>query len=129
MAYNTRIEIMESYIRIEVSGERPRGREAEPSLEIWKEVAGFCEEHPKHAILAVQNLSGRLPAGAAYQIGTSLDTVGIPRRTKIALVDLNIESLPDNLFSATVAQNRGYQGRVFSNEADAVQWLLEKTTG
>ena len=71
------------------------------------------------------NLGGRLPTMAGYQIATTLDNIGIPRRTRIALVDLNSDSRQDNEFAATVAVNRGYMARIFSSEEDALKWLLE----
>jgi hypothetical protein len=125
MGYESVITVERSYIRVELSGERERGREAEDSLRVWEEVIQILKESGIHAILAVLNLDGRLPTMAGYQIATTLDTIGIPRRTRIALVDLNSDSRPDNEFAATVAVNRGYMARIFSSEEDALKWLLE----
>jgi len=126
MPYSTTIESRDSYIFVHVSGQRQRGSEADDSLQIWKQVASLCREKNTRGLLTVLDIGGRLPASAAYQIVTTLESIGVPRQLVVALVDLNAESLQDNLFSETVALNRGYRVRVFGDEQEALQWLLEK---
>ena len=43
---------------------------------------------------------------------------------RIAFVDRNADELPMMQFGETVARNRGIDGRVFANEADAEAWLM-----
>jgi len=124
MAYDIRMEIREGYLRVDVSGKREPGKEAERSIESWKDVARICKEHDLHAVLTILNLSGRLPVFAAYDIISTLSDVGLRGRYKLAVVDLNDASREDNLFAETVARNRGFSVRTFSNEEDALAWML-----
>jgi len=126
MVYEASITIEEFYVRVELSGERERGREAEDSLRVWEEVIQVLKENDLQAILSILSLGGRLPTMAGYQIATTLDKIGIPRQTRIALVDLNSDSRSDNEFAATVAVNRGYLARTFCSEEQALEWLLEE---
>lgn len=124
MSYHIVMEIREDYLRVEVSGHRDPGDEVARSLESWRKVANICREHDIRAVLTILNLSGRLPILAAYNIGTSLSETGLPKSTRFAVVDMNEDSREGNLFSETVATNRGYVGRVFANEDAALAWLL-----
>ncbi len=53
-----------------------------------------------------------------------IDEFGWSKHFRLALVDLNEESLKNNLFSETAAVNRGLQVLAFDNEPEAKDWLL-----
>jgi hypothetical protein len=55
----------------------------------------------------------------------SEEEFGWSRRFKLAIVDVNEDSRKDNLFTETVAVNRGYNVKIFDNENDAKEWLLQ----
>jgi hypothetical protein len=84
-----------------------------------------CRSHGVNKLLAVFKMTGRLPATDAHEIFSNPEEYGWSRDIKVAVVDENPESQEDSLFSETVAVNRAYNTRVFEDETDAREWLLD----
>ena len=124
MPYKVNIEDKKNYLRIEISGDRSPGQEATESKAFWSQVAELCSEKNVDKILTISTLTGRLPAMQAFEIAHSPQSFGWDWRLKVAFVDLNEESRQDNLFTETVAVNRGYRAKIFDNEEDAKAWLF-----
>lgn len=124
MPYQVHIETQGDHIRVNVSGTRIPGHEVADSVNTWKQVADVCRDTGIEKILAVFLLEGRLSPIDAYDIAARADEFGWSHAFKMAVVDLNKETLEDNLFAETVAVNRAYQIMVFDNEAEATDWLL-----
>lgn len=125
MPYDYKIEKQADYLLVEVSGNREHGREVIDSLMGWKKVAEMCHVKKLHKVLTVLKLTGRLPTFSAYEIGSVPDTFGWGHKFKGAIVDLNKESIEDNRFGETVANNRGYRIKIFDNVEDAKEWLAQ----
>lgn len=124
MPYEHRIEIKANYLYVKVTGNRERGNEVADSMNGWKMIAEKCQKENLHKVLTVLQLSGRLPVMSAYSIAGLASQLDSARKCKIALVDLNKDSLKDNQFGETVAINRGIRLKTFDNEEDAEKWLL-----
>ena len=124
MPYEFSIDNKESYIRVNVSGERIEGRELEDIISVWSAVTDKCREWSINKVLAVFQLTGRVPVMASYDIVDSAKEFGWSKRFRLALVDCNEASRQDNLFTETVAVNRFYPFLVVDNEPDAKGWLL-----
>ena len=75
-------------------------------------------------ILVISRATGRIPTLEGYEVAGHSEEFGWSRDYKLALVDLNEESLQDNLFAETVAVNRGFNVKVFDNVKEAEIWLL-----
>lgn len=124
LPYDVTIIDKDRYVRVEVAGVRTPGQEAEDGIAVWRQVAEHCRERRMSRILAVVDLSGRLPTLAAYKMGQSPESFGWRRNFKLAVVGANEPSHRDNLFTETVAVNRGYTVRIFDDEQPARDWLL-----
>lgn len=124
MPYQVHIKTQGDHIRALVSGTRAPGHEVEDSVHTWKQVANACRDTGIEKILAVFELEGRLSPIDAYDIVARTEEFGWSHAFKMAVVDLNKETLEDNLFAETVAVNRAYEIMVFDNEAEATDWLL-----
>lgn len=124
MPYEVQINALGDHVRVHVSGVRIPGREVEDSVGTWKQVADVCRETGIEKILTIFEIEGRLSPIDAYDIVARTKEFGWSHAFKMALVDLNPESLDDNVFAETVAVNRAYQIMVFDNEAEARDWLL-----
>jgi hypothetical protein len=124
MPYDVQTETQDDHVRVNVSGIRIPGQEVEDSVRAWKQVADACRSSGLEKILTIFELEGRLSPIDAYDIVARTEEFGWSHAFKLAVVDLNKESLEDNLFAETVAVNRAYQVMVFDNEADATDWLL-----
>ena len=125
MPYKIKIQEKSDYLRIEISGDRSPGQEASEAIEFWSQVAKLCREKNIDNVLTISTLTGRLPTLQAFEIAQSPESFGWDWRFKVAFVDLNEESRQDNLFTETVAVNRGYRAKIFDNEDDAKTWLFD----
>ena len=126
MPYDFSIEEEEDYIRVSVSGDRIKGKEVEDIFPVWSSVADKCRERNINKVLAVFQLTGSVPTMGSYNVVTKAEEFGWSRCFRLAIVDLNEVSRQNNLFTETVAVNRGYQVFIFDNEQHAKDWLLSK---
>jgi hypothetical protein len=124
MAYDYKIEDKQQYIRVEISGRRIPGKQLEEIIPIWSEAVQTCQEKNTLKLLAVLNLTGKVTTIDSYAVVQSADSFGWLREIQVAMVELNQEPEQNNLFTETVAVNRGYQLKVFRNEQDGLNWLL-----
>lgn len=128
MSIEYRIEAVQGFIRLDVSGEWTYGSEAREAKQVWRQVADACKEQGFERILAVFDVPGRLPTFAAYDIASDPESLGFNHRYKVALVYTYQERFDSNLFSETVAVNRGFKVKAFIDESDAQNWLLGQTS-
>jgi hypothetical protein len=124
MPYDFNIDVKQDHIRVEVIGHRSKGKEFEDAVRVWSQEADVCREKEINRVLAISKVTGQLPTIAAYDIAEPPGSFGWSQRFKFAYVDLNEESRNENVFSETVAINRGYNVKLFDNEQDAKEWLL-----
>lgn len=120
MAYDYKIEDKQQYIRVEISGERIPGRAIKDIVPIWAETLDICREKKTNKLLAILKLTGEVTKIGSYNIVTLADRYGWDRQLQVALV----EPEKNNLFTETIAVNRGYQLKIFESEQDALTWLL-----
>ena len=125
MPYDCNIENRGDHIRVEISGERVRGKEVDDIIRVLFEVIEFCRNTGISRILAISKLNGRIPTLTAFNITESLKKIGWEKNFKLANVIMDNESKEDSRFGETVALNRGFPYRVFDNEQDAKMWLLQ----
>jgi hypothetical protein len=125
MPYETTFEPFEHYARIEISGDRRPGHEVADAIQSGREVSTHCKSHGITKLLVIFKMTGRLPAADAHEIYSNPEAFGWSRDIKVALVDENPESQQDSLFSETVAVNRAYDIRVFDDQDEALEWLLD----
>lgn len=118
-AYTLRFEQCPGYVRAHVRG----GHDSvDISLAYWTEIARFCREEEVRAVLVIEELAERAAVLDIYEVASGLVALGFAN-IRIAFVDRNVDELPMMQFGETVARNRGIDGRVFANEADADAWL------
>ncbi len=123
--YDVSIEAKDGYIEVGISGTRVPGRAVEDSVGLWGQVAEACRKAGVERILAVFNVVGHLSPVDAYDIVARTKEFGWSHAFRMAVVDLNKDTLEDNLFAETVAANRAYQIMVFDNVPEAEEWLLD----
>jgi len=126
MPYEATIEPFEDYIRVEVTGDRRPGHEVNDAVQAGRQIMAACRSHGVHKLLLIFKMTGRLPATDAHEIYSNPEEYGWSRDIKVAVIDENPESKEDSLFSETVAVNRAYDTRVFEDETEAREWLLDK---
>lgn len=124
MAYDLKLEAKPGYLRVVISGTRQAGQEVSAGQDAWRQLGAYCLPRQITRVLIVSQLEGPLPTLAAFQLGSSGETFGWDRSIHVAFVDRNLASQDSNLFAETVAVNRGYRLKVFSEETEATTWLL-----
>ena len=96
----------------------------EISVRTWTQVADLCREHQCFKVLGLANTTTPMEAVDGYDIARLFRELEIPNRIRIAWVESNAEAADIASFIELVITNRGYTGRVFSNEAEARAWLF-----
>ena len=125
MPYQVVIQENPDHIRVKVSGQRTRGQEVRDSIDALVQVVDVCQKKGITRILMIWDIPGRLSTMSAYDLADSAPEWGWDRRLKLAIVHLYAESLESNLFTETVAVNRGFRVKMFDDEHEARSWLLE----
>jgi hypothetical protein len=125
MRFRLTIEHADGYLRFEVSGERVPGELTAEMLEVWSRVAEACRASGVDRVIGINRLTGPVPTLEAFQIGEQVPRVLGPSVRKLAFVVLGgEEAVRANQFFENVAVNRGLMGRVFDDEAAALDWLV-----
>jgi hypothetical protein len=123
MSYQIEYEIKPGYLSARMSGERTM----EAIVNGTKEMVGKGGELQQTRLLVdIRDLSGQLQMMESYDIVTreypKIERTGIQRA---AILD-RVTSDPKQLaFFETVALNRGFNIRMFTDPKSAMAWLLE----
>ena len=124
MSYQVELQRCPDYIRAEVTGVRQPVQAVSDAHLVGRQIVAECRDTGIEKILLVLQLTGRMTALDAYEIVVDSQEYGWSRSFRLAYVDLNTDSCSDSLFTETVAVNRAFQLKVFDNEHDATEWLL-----
>lgn len=124
MSYEIDIEQHETHVRVRATGERRTGDAAVEAGQVGKKIVELCTKTDIFKVMVVLNLRGRLSAVDSMEIVDQSKGYGWDHRFKLAFVDTNDASAEDVKFTETVAVNRAYQVRQFTDEDEALTWLL-----
>ena len=118
-------EAKPDHLRVEVAGERVEGRYMQEMISGWSRVAEECRAKGIHRMLVINRLTGRSPSADAYQIASAVPSLFQGLSVRMAQVVIGDEgSKRVNKFAEDVAVNRGFEARMFGDEASALGWLL-----
>ena len=126
MPYELDIQLRENHVRVHVTGERRTGDAAFEAGQAGQHIVEFCRNAEVYRVLVVLNLSGRLSAIDSYEIVDQSKEYGWDFNYRLALVATNEDSADDVKFTETIAVNRAYSVKQFTDEAIALEWLLEE---
>ena len=108
-----------------MTGTRRYGDAAVEAGNVGRKIVELCRKVNICRVLVVLNLRGRLTTVDSLDIVTQSREYGWDFAFKLAFVDTNKDSAEDVKFTETVAVNRSYTVKAFTNEAEAVDWLLD----
>ena len=126
MPYEVDIELLDNHVRVYVTGERRTGDAAFEAGQAGQHIVEFCRNSEVYRVLVVLNLGGRLSAIDSYEIVDQSKEYGWDFNYRLAFVATNEDSADDVKFTETIAVNRAYSVKQFSDEAEALEWLLEE---
>lgn len=118
--YELTLEPRDGYLRAFV-----RGNLAAPEtrVEAWTEIIAHCRAGTWKKLLVVQISPGNSTPTDAFVSSRGIAAIGLDG-IKIAFADLDPANFENNQFGETVAANRGVNARVFTNEDEALEWLI-----
>jgi hypothetical protein len=117
-AYKVTLENRKEYLYALITGERDS---YDVTMGAVTDIAAACKVRSARKLLVEHQIAGRLSALDIYRIATQLpDLFG---GVDVGFV-IRLATTPENpQFLENVARNRGGQGRLFGNVADAEAWL------
>ena len=125
MSYESRLQVLEDVIRVDVRGHRSADSTVANAGQIGRDVVEKCRESGIDRILLVLYLSGRFSPLEAFEMVSDAMNYGWSYRFRLAIVNLDAASLDDTHFTETIAVNRCFDMKVFDNEHDGLEWLRE----
>ncbi len=129
MALELSHKVHEDYLEVEIAGKRVPKLEYEESLILWKSIFELCEKYDKKNILAKLKARGRMPMRGRITYAFNLEEIGWQKHHKVAGITLTSQLKNDVPLVAEFASRVGYNTKLFSNEADALDWLQEYSVG
>lgn len=129
MALELSHEVHEDYLEVEIAGKRVPQLEYEESLILWKSIFELCEKYNKKNILAKLKARGRMPMRGRITYAFNLEEIGWQKHHKVAGIVLTSQLKNDVSLVANFASSVGYNTKLFSNEADALDWLHRYSVG
>lgn len=108
------------YIQVFSNGDK----NYEFSSRLWTNVVETCGKHNCFKILGIANTSNPHETSEGFAHAELFWDLGINHEFSIAWVEQNTESFDAVYFIETVLRNRGMNVRLFSDIAEAKDWLL-----
>lgn len=118
-ALSAHFENRDEYLYVRIDG---RGS-YEQQKEIWEQIADELKASSHFRLLVEQTSQTNLDMSDVFQLSADVAAMGLDD-CKSAYVDPNESNADINEFAETVAINRGFNGKVFTNIDEAVAWLL-----
>ena len=124
MPYEIDFQLRDNYLRVHVTGDRRDGDAAIEAGHAGRQIVEHCRDAKIHRVMIILDLRGPLSAFDSLEMVTQSREYGWDHTFKLAFVDTDIESVKYARFTETVAVNRSYSVKAFTDEADAVDWLI-----
>lgn len=117
--YELEFQPTAEYLRVFATGDL-----SDPYIRIgaWKKIIKECRDRDEDTLLVVQDALGNKTAMDAYVSSEGIVALGL-NGIQIAFVDLNPVYFENNQLGELMANNRGAFAKVFTTEADALDWL------
>jgi hypothetical protein len=116
--YEIQYEETKGFLSASISGDTDS---AATSIAYWNEIAAECRKRGHKRMLVVEHFRKEAPLGDVFVVASKIPE--IVRGLTVAFVDEVLAEYENNRFAENVAVNRGGSGRVFKDEASAVEWL------
>ena len=93
------------------------------SRQYWQEVADACKENGVKKVLVEEDIAELVSMSVMFRLVSELGQIGLTG-IKVAFVDRQLDHASLNELGILVGINRGLIGKAFSNQRDAVEWLM-----
>ena len=119
--YKLKFEERPSYLYVRVEGSERRPSRAADYL---KEITSECRRSDCSRVVIEKHVLGRLAMWDIFSVATGFPLMG-SKLTKIAVVDEHLKRSERNEFSVMVGRESGLDLHVFTNVAEAENWVLD----
>ena len=121
---------MESEIAITFEGEYVKAvangeKNFDFQTKLWTDIVEVCRENKCLKVLGVAYTTKPLRTMEAYKTAGLFRDIGVTHEYRISWVEKNSEWYDTPYFVETVLVNRGFTARLFPDEAQATEWLLD----
>ena len=114
------------YLEFHIRGNRLVGKEAEETAAIAAEIFSVSLETGHTNILILADIPQRLPLGSQIDFSMNMESIGITKDHRIALLALHDEVFMSSQLIVGYLNNQGYTVQLFRNKDKARRWLLPK---
>ena len=118
--YDLSFEVRDRYLYAYVAGEHDT---YEICAAYWGEISEKLAKLGIDKVMIVEDIVEESPLADVYNLASQLPDMGF-RGIAIAFVDRYSTHQELNDFGVLVGSNRGLNGKAFSDEAEAEEWLL-----
>ena len=122
MSYQIKLDVLNSYVRVEVSGTRIPGQIPQNTLLVWQEVASACRKHQINHVLAVFNLEGQRTVTDTLKIFEGIKPWVWPE-LMMAYINSQNSYQTNNAIIEQIARTQGITFQAFSSEQQGIRWL------
>lgn len=119
--YRLTFEHRDGYLYAYVEGEHDS---YEISKQYWLEVAAEVVRTKAPRVLIDENIVESASIAEVFRLSSEIPSMGFGA-TRVAFVDRYLEQNEINEFAELVAVNRGLNGKIFNDEAMAIDWLMK----
>lgn len=117
--------VFPDYLDVSIKGNRTPGEELQEMIRIWQDIFKLSHENEKMYILSRNKAQGKFPLNAQISMALRMEDMGCTKSHKVACLAYSTELFDDQQLIVKYAQAQGYNGQLFSDEKDAIKWLLQ----
>ncbi|NNC77854.1 MAG: hypothetical protein HKN77_07815 [Woeseiaceae bacterium] len=129
MPYQSDIQVVDGYVRAEVTGARIPATAKSDHLDTFKKIRDVVRRANTKRLLLVSKLTGPLAPMLVFDFTNDPEKIGWSRNQSVALVGLS-ESARDALeMIELLAVNRDMPVKLFDDENSAIAWLNQQPGG
>ena len=93
---------------------------------LWAEISRVCDEHSCYRVLGIAESTRQMPVMDSINHEELFRQLGVTPKYKIAWTESNRDEFKKLKDLETILVNRGYRGKVFTDVAEARNWLLQE---
>ena len=121
MTYEMEVTFTGDYVEARSIGEKSY----QSAEKLWAEITRVCNEHACYRVLGIADSSKQMSVMDSINHQELFKKFGVTPRYKIAWTESNQNEFDKLKNLETILLNRGYNGKVFTDVAEARAWLLQ----
>ena len=96
---------------------------------LWQEVFKLSKRYHRKHILTRNKAQGKFPLNAQINMALRMDEMGCTKAHRVACLAYSDQLFDEQELVVKYAQAQGYSGKLFSEEDEALTWLVKSSPG